>query len=229
MEQALRPFPQYQDIENESSPNGWSTYSGGQIIAKKDFENGLSFLVGYTLEKQMSNLNNIPGFFSDPAQNAYNPNAEKAPAYADMPNQLLLNYTYALPIGRGKRLNVNGRALDAVVGGWSIAGIHTYESGTPLSISSNTTLFSQAEPGATSGSSVRPNVVPGQAIRTNISCSSFNPAGGNVAIADTYLNPAAFVMPGPLQFGDAPRAFGNARSCPYYNENVTIYQEFPGH
>ena len=225
VEQALRPFPQYQDIENESAPTGWSTYSGGQVTAKKDFQNGLSFLVGYTLEKQMSNLNNTPGFFSAPAQNAYSQAGEKAPAYADMPNQLLLNYTYQLPIGRGKKLNVNSKALDEVVGGWSVAGIHTYESGTPLSISSNTTLFSQPTT-STNGNSVRPDVVPGQSIRSNISCSSFNPAGGNTAIADTYLNPAAFVMPPALQFGDAPRAFGTARTCPFYNENITIYKTF---
>ena len=68
MEQALRAFPQYQDIENQAAPNGWSTYSGGQITAKKDFSNGLSFLVGYTLEKEMTNLGSIaggaPGYFS---------------------------------------------------------------------------------------------------------------------------------------------------------------------
>lgn len=225
VEQALRPFPQYGDIENQSSPNGWSTYTAGQITAKKDFQNGLSFLVGYTLEKQMSNLNNLAGFFAAPAQNAYNPNAEKAPAYADIPKQLLFNYTYALPIGRGKKLNVNSHVLDEVVGGWSIAGIHTYQSGTPLSISSNTILFSQAAI-ATAGNYVRPNLVPGQPIRTSVSCSSFNPAGGNTAVADTYLNPAAFVMPGPLQFGNAPRAFGSARTCPFYNENVTVYKNF---
>jgi hypothetical protein len=225
VEQALRPFPQYQDIENQAAPNGTSTYSAGQITAKKDFSNGLSFLVGYTLSKEMSNLSGTPGFFSNAAQDAYNPNVEKAPAAVDMPHQLLLNYTYALPVGRGKRLNVNSRALDAVVGGWSIAGIHTYESGTPLGISSNTVLFSQASTSVT-GNSVRPDVVSGQSIRTSTSCSSFNPAGGNFAAADTYLNPSAFVMPGALQFGNAPRAFGNARSCPFYNENVTFFKNF---
>jgi hypothetical protein len=229
VEQALRAFPQYQDIENQAAPNGWSTYSGGQITAKKDFSNGLSFLVGYTMEKEMTNLSSIaggaPGYFSQAPQDAYNPKAEKATANADMPNQLLLNYTYELPVGRGKRLNVNSRALDAVIGGWSVAGIQVYESGTPLSISSNTLLFSQAFSSVTSNS-VRPNVVSGQSIRTNTSCSSFNPAGGNFAAADTYLNPAAFVMPGALQFGNAPRAFGNARSCPYYNENVSFFKNF---
>jgi len=225
VEQALRPFPQYQDIENQASPNGTSTYSAGQVTAKKDFSNGLSFLVGYTLEKEMTNLSGTPGFFSNAAQNAYNPNAEKAPAAVDMPNQLLLNYTYALPIGRGKRLNVNSKVLDEVVGGWSVAGIHTYESGTPLSISSNTVLFSQPATTVTSNS-VRPDEVSGQSIRTSTSCAAFNPAGGNFAAASTYLNPSAFVMPGALQFGDAPRAFGNARSCPYYNENVTFFKNF---
>ncbi len=73
----------------------------------------------------MSNLNNTPGFFSTPAQNAYNPNAEKAPACWDMPNQLLLNYTYALPIGRGKQLNVNSKATGR--SGWRmVRGRHSH-------------------------------------------------------------------------------------------------------
>jgi hypothetical protein len=226
VEQALRPFPQYGDILNESATTGTTTYSAGQVTAKKNFSNGLSFLVGYTYSRQMSNLNNIPGFFSSPAQNAYNPNAEKAPAYADMTHQLLLSYTYALPVGRGKTLDVNSKVLDAVVGGWSVAGVHTYQSGLPLGVTSNTVLFSMPQPIATPGISVRPNMVPGQAVRTNISCSSFNPAGGNVAVADTYLNAAAFVMPPALHFGNAPRAFSNVRSCPFYNENFTLYKNF---
>jgi Carboxypeptidase regulatory-like domain len=224
VEQALRPFPQYQDIENQAAPNGTSTYSGGQITAKKDFSNGLSFLVGYTLEKEMSNLNSTPGYFSDAAQNAYNPGAEKAPAAVDMPNQLLLDYTYALPVGKGQRFNINNKALDMVAGGWSSSGILLYESGMPLSISSNTVLFSQPSSSVTSNS-VRPNVVPGETVRTSVSCSAFNPAGGNFADADTYLNPSAFVMPGALQFGNAPRAFGNeGRQCPYYNENISFFK-----
>jgi hypothetical protein len=224
VEQALRPFPQYQDIENESAPTGWSTYSAGQITAKKDFDNGLSFFVGYTLSREMSNLNSTPGFFSAPPQDAYNPKAEKAVAYADMPHQVILNYTYQLPVGRGKRLNVNSAALNEVVGGWSIAGIHTYESGTPQNVQTPITLFSQPSTG-TNGAYVRANLVPGQSLRTNLSCSQINPQGGGPG-GGQYINPNAFALPGPLQFGDAPQNFSQLRNCPYFNENITVYKNF---
>ena len=229
--QALRPFPQYGDIDNEGATNGFSTYSSGSITAKKDYSDGLSFLVGYTLSRQFTDVGTPPGFanthnvagtpgmFAQTPQDAYSRAGEKAPATTDIPQRLLFNYTYPLPFGRGRHFNTNSRALDAVVGGWSVAGIHTYTGGSPITIASNTSLFSQPAT-VTSVSFVRPNLVPGVSPRTNISCGSFNPA------RDTYLNSAAFVMPGPLQFGNAPRALGSARTCPYFNENITLYKNF---
>ena len=229
VEQALRPYPQFQDIENEGAPTATSTYTGGQLTAKKQYSNGISFLIGYTVSREFTNLggaiNNTPGYFAAPAQNAYNPHAEKAPSPADMPQQVLFNYTVLLPVGRGKHYNIDNRALDTAIGGWQLSGINLYESGPPLSMTSETVLFSQPQTSVVSNF-LRPNVVSGQPIRTNVSCGNFNPAGGDITAADTYLNPAAFVMPGPLQFGDAPRAFGNARACPTYNENVSLDKNF---
>jgi hypothetical protein len=40
--------------------------------------------------------------------------------------------TYALPIGRGRALNLQNRVLDGIVGGWGLSGILTLQSGPVL-------------------------------------------------------------------------------------------------
>jgi hypothetical protein len=49
--QALRPFPQFQDVAETNVKNGWSLYHSLQASAQKRFGSGLSFLVSYTLQK----------------------------------------------------------------------------------------------------------------------------------------------------------------------------------
>jgi hypothetical protein len=215
--QALRPFPQFQDIENQSAVASWSTYSAFQVTLKKEFSSGSSFLVGYTIEKQLTNINTVPGFFASSPQDAYNMRAEKAPAFTDIPQQLLFNYTYELPVGPGKRfLNKNNVLNKHVLGGWRIAGYHTYQSGGVLGAYTERTL--PTLPGLWGVTLLRPDIVQGVPIRTSGGCGSFNPA------TDRYLNVKAFVDPRPFQFGSAPRAFGNVRACGLLNENISLFK-----
>ena len=51
--------------------------------------------------------------------------------------------TYELPVGKGKKLLSNNRALDLVVGGWSMNLVSVLQSGYPLAItqSNNNSVF----------------------------------------------------------------------------------------
>ena len=70
---------------------------------------------------------------------------------------------YELPFGRGKKFANQGGLANAIVGGWEVAGIHTYQSGNPLAVTSanNWTSGIFAGPQANLGASPRPNFVPG--------------------------------------------------------------------
>ena len=50
------------------------------------------------------------------------------------PHFLKLTWIYELPIGPGKKIDVDG-VLGQIVGGWTITGIHNYRSGNTLSVS----------------------------------------------------------------------------------------------
>ena len=220
--QALRPFPQYQGINGISSPIGNSTYHGGQIKLQKRYSNGITFLIGYTLAKTLTDLDSTPGYFAAGPQDAYNRRTEKAPATSDAPQAVVASYTFELPFGTGKRF-ANGKGVmnKYVLSGWSISGIHTYRNGGFLSMTTNGRLPTTGDSVALSQPTLRPDIVPGVNPLTGQGCQGFDPATG------IYLNRAAFADPAPLTFGNAPRVLGNVRGCPTLNEDMSLMKNLP--
>lgn len=220
--QALRPFPQYLGINDANSMIGNSTYHALQLKLQKRFSSGLSFLIGYTLSKNLTDVDSTAGYFTTGVQDAYNRRAEKALSSIDSPNQVVASYTYELPFGPGRKLvNSNNAVARYVVGGWALSGINTYKNGTPLSVITSTVLPTTNDSLAESGTSVRPNVVTGVSPLTGIGCSSFNPQ------TNLYLNKAAFTAPAPFTFGNAPRELSDARTCPHLDEDISLMKYLP--
>ena len=58
----------------------------------------------------------------------------KSIASDDVPNSFTLAFVYELPIGKGQKFLNHGGIVNAVVGGWKIGAIQTYESAMPISI-----------------------------------------------------------------------------------------------
>jgi hypothetical protein len=212
--QALLPYPQYPGGVNLSSdPVGNNTYNSFQIKAQKRFSHGLSFLVSYVLSKNLTDADGEGGsIFLGGAQNYYNLRAEKAVALEEVPNAFIGSYSYELPIGKGRLLNINNKIADRAFGGWAMSGIVTLQSGNPLAISTEESLP------AIGG--VRPNVVSNQFYASH-SRGSFNPT------ADLYLNPAAFAAPAPFTFGDAPRAFSQIFDFGIEDWDVAFMKKVP--
>jgi hypothetical protein len=231
--QALRPFPQYGNIDGVDFPIGGTHYNGLQTRVQKNFSNGLSFLLAYTFSKTIGDADSaqIPTaagqtgiFTSGFQQNYYNQQAENTITSSDIPQQVALSYTYELPIGPGKRFLSSGGALGRVVGGWSVSGIHTYQSGRPLHIE-----YDQPGPSdiyfASDGFSFTPDLVPGQPlINPAYSKSCAGPLSGNAGRSSCqfYINPAAFTAPPVGQFGNAPRFMSGLRQFPFYNEDLSL-------
>src|SRR4029453_8361200 len=54
--QALRAFPQYQNIATMASPSGNSTYHALFLKAEKRYARGLTFLISYALAKTIDDV-----------------------------------------------------------------------------------------------------------------------------------------------------------------------------
>ena len=197
--QALRPFPQYQSITLSSDPVGNNSYNSLQVKVQKRFSQGVSFLLTYVLSKDLTDADGQGGgTFLGSAQNYYNLRAEKAVSSSDVPQSLVMAYTYDLPIGPDKPLHTGNHVIDKyVIGGWQTAGIISLQSGLPIGVSTELSLP------AIGG--IRPNVVSSK-VYLNHDRGSFDPA------TDNYLNIAAFAAPAPFTFGNAPRLFSQYRS-----------------
>lgn len=212
--QALRPYPQYMGLTSIAAKKGANIYHAGQIIYRQRTGFGLTFYGGYTWSKNMGY--NSPSFDGSGAtdntlQNAYDPTAEWSLLPQDITHALIMNYTYALPFGHGKRWMTHG-AGNAVLGGWKVSGIQRYQSGTPLMLLANNdtsaTLFNRI---------TRPNIVPGAPLRIRNGSFNFD--------TDRMINPAAFVQPDNFTFGNAKPSYGSLRNFGSFTEDLSLVKE----
>jgi TonB dependent receptor len=226
--QAIRPFPQYGDFnqeDNSFSPDrtGNSTYHAMQLEVDKRFASGLSFLVSYTVSKNLTDADSsgpgVAGFIGTNefiGQNSYDRKAEKAVSELDTPQSLVASFFYELPVGHGKRFLSGTGALDRVVSGWYVSNIDSYKSGQPTEVysSCNGTAGDVLFAGCHFTGAARVNVVPG--VRETNKSSSFNP------FTTPFWNPAAFSIPDALTFGNEPRSLSAARTFGSRDEDFTL-------
>jgi len=220
--QALRPFPQYNGIQHsvDADTTGHSTYHALSLTAEHRYSNGIWFQMAYTWSKLIANVEgenpsnggNVAFGQDTGTQNGYNRKADKSVSEEDVPQHLVLSYSYDLPFGKGRRFLSHSNAFtNAIAGGWKLTAIQQYQSGFPLSITSNlsTGLFSGTE---------RANIASGVPL--------INPAWkGDPRVP--YINRAAFTRPAPFTFGNAPHEIAQLRGPGVLNEDVTLAKDFP--
>jgi len=218
--QALRPWPQYQNIAWREGHIGASHYNALQVQFNKRWRNDL-LTATYTLSRLMNNAAESgeaqQGYGSGndaPPQNPSNLHDQWGPSVDDVPNTVAISEVYTLPYGHGQKFGANCSAFaDKLLGNWNISGILTYESGRPQTMLTNNILGGLLFNGGTQF----PNTVSGQAA---VNSGSFtNP------FSQVYYNSAAFSDPGTYAFGDNPRTTTGIRGFHFYNEDVSIYKD----
>jgi hypothetical protein len=226
--QALRPFPQYQDIAEDATNGTSSTYNALTVKAQKRFSSGLAFLANYTASKMITDSQWVPGSGGSFPTINNNRKLDKGLYRFDIPQRLVLSYSYDLPFGKGKKFLNRGRLTDLAVGGWTVTGLQQYTKGFPAAFTGS---FNTAIPTIT-GLANRVASVP---TRSSISCSDMvygNPAkdylfnAGNPAEAARTGRPLAFAPAGDFTVGNMPRFDPQARQCPVFNEDVSVFKNF---
>jgi len=213
----LRPFPQFDgDFEGLPVLEATSWYNSLQVRFQKRTTHHISFEGSYTFSKLTDDSSVGANAFVGTLNNGNpqqldNLRAEHGISANDTPQRLAAAVVIDLPIGRNRWVGSDmNRALDAVVGGWSIATVITEQSGQPLAIP-------MSNPRLQDGNQ-RPNVLCGGG--TGIS-------NGQAAINQTpFLNINCFADPGDQMPGDAPRYFSGLRTDGIHNLDANIYKEF---
>jgi len=192
----------------------YSMRHAGYISLIQRATKGLTLTANYTFSKSIDDASDSsPDKNAPEAQTSVSGQAsfggtvdsDRAVSQFDQKHVFSMTSLYDLPFGHGQRfLNSDSGWLNALVGGWSTAGIWRAHSSYPFLV----TMADTNSLGDTAQThTVRPNIVPGVPVLNplwNPNC----PMGGN---CEPYLNPAAFMRPPAGTLGNAPRTIDNGR------------------
>jgi len=168
----------------------FSNFNALVVRANKRLQNGVSLQATYTYSHSIDDASSVGAGNATVAQNWQNILAEESNSSFDIRNQVKGSFLYELPFGPDKHYLSNGNWASHAFGDWSISGTYTLADGSPLTPSISASV---ADVARGSAGSLRPNLVPGSAIRAG---------GGSI---NQWFNTAAFTAPPGSTFGSASR------------------------
>jgi hypothetical protein len=175
------PYPDFPNGFTYSSFAGDSFYNSLQLNYERRFSQGLSVLANFTWSKcrtdavDVLNGTALTGYRA-PLLPGFGIQGDYGLCDFNIPKVFHLSGVYELPVGHGRQfLSHSGKAVDAVLGGWSTNWILTLQNGQPGTV--------PCAISTTSGFGCNAFLVPGQSVTAG-------PHNVN-----QWLNPAAFTSP----------------------------------
>jgi hypothetical protein len=233
----LRPYPHLwsQQIPSVFERRASSTYHALYVAYRQRYGKGLTTIASYTWQKSIddssSSFGGLVGQETDifglaRPQNPNDLRSERSESTFNIPHRLAVGYNYEIPFGKGRPIPIRNKVLGTLVGGWNLAGMFSVQQGYPiwLRLGSGGYWFSQGggSGNLASGSTLRPNLVKGVPL--------INPNWrDNPYVAGSYLNSAAFAIPGTLdnpEFGNLSRTISAIRSPITQNFDVNLSKRF---
>ncbi len=216
--QALKPYPQYVNINKVNDPIGISRFHSLQVKATKRYSSGLTFLAFWTWMKNMTNVEGGPidlGPGDGAIQYPLNRAGEVSVSTDGPPHVLVSSVAYELPFGPGKRFLTAGGAAGRLLGGWQLVAYVRRASGDALAVTTGNNLTALGYPNK------RAHSAAGEPVHHLSDPRNFDPA------RDLYLNPAAFTIPGSFELGNTARVLDWARGWTNKSEAMSIGKRTP--
>ena len=211
----LKPFPQYQAVNQTVPRMGASNYNALQATYRMRFQSGGLVGVAYTWAKLLSNTDSTSGFLEGVnrigiVQDNTNLHREKSLSLQDIRHNLVINYGVDLPFGRNHRyLQHSGTFVNALVWGWRADGITKFLTGTPLALGANANPLSQFF----GAGAIRPNRLPGCEAKVGGSAQSR---------VKNWFNTSCFPQPCAFSFGNEGRVDAQLRSAGVANFDTSL-------
>jgi len=199
-------------------PAGDSEYSSLQTKVQKRLTNGFTLLSTFTWGKIMTDDGNPPlafvGSHDGAAQDWKDLRFEHSISPQDVKYQFTSEVSYDLPVGKGKRVNMNG-VSNAIAGGWTVNAIVYLSTGVPIN---------------SPASGLNPSYLPNQ--RGDMVC---DPSKGAPHTVAAWFTPDCFAIPGtenggsanPLVPGTAPAYLDHVRTRGARDLDLSLYKSFP--
>jgi hypothetical protein len=211
--QLLRPYPEFGDIYMHQSTAGSKRQYNAFELQLDKRTGGSQWWGGrfsYTWSHMMDNQfgeSSVYGRRLAEPQNNYDLQAEYSVSNFDSPHRIVLAPIVLLPSPADR-----GSWKFMLLGGWTASAVAEFVSGPPLNAvmsqgvsDANLGLFGGS--GSSTGERQRPNLIGDP----NTTGSDGDRAASADHASARWFNNAAFVSPGPGQFGTAPRTIDDAR------------------
>jgi hypothetical protein len=209
--QLLRPHPQYNSVVRWDPSVGDSVYHSAQVKVERRFRNGASILAAYTAAKLISNVESLTGWFQPThgVQNPRNLRGERSLSSHDVPQRLVVSWTYDLPFGKGRQFLAGaGSVADKLIGGWAVNGIFTTQRGTPIGLGTALNLTNSF------GGGSRPDSAGRSAERQ----------GAAQARLGRWFDTSAFSQPAAFRFGNLARTLPDVRFHGVNNWDFSMFK-----
>jgi hypothetical protein len=134
---SLRPHPDLGGLSGTAS-NGFGNYAGMTLKIDKHFSDGLMLSAAYTYGHALANSGTTLGG-SWGFGNWDNTNLARSYSSAawDIRHNLIANFVYDIPFGKGKKLGTNLNPIaSAILANWQVNGILTMHTGNPFTLGS---------------------------------------------------------------------------------------------
>jgi hypothetical protein len=208
--------------------SGSSILHAGYVSVQRRVGTGLTFTANYTYGKSLDNASD-----AGPDKNVLTSgttqggdvtfgaplSTDRSLSAFDIKHAFSSTYIFDLPFGRGRKLlGGAGGPLNALVGGWTTAGVFRLQSSYPFLPTISDTNGLSADLTHT----IRPDLVPGVPLINplyNRNCAASN-------ICEPYINPAAFMRPVKGQLGNGSRVL-DIRGPLQQFFDVSVQKSFP--
>lgn len=205
-QQSLLPFPYYTAVMVTNPHTGAYTSHLFLLSIQKRMSRGLTMMVSYTGGKNISEPMRLPqaDFGDNNARmkayqdGAYNRRLDRSVDPQDVSQRLVASVLYELPFGPGKLWNPANGVVRALVAGWQVTTIATFQTGLPIGIT-----------GANNFLSDRPN-------STGQSAKLENPT------ASKWFNTGVFVNPPEYTHGNIGRVLPDVRAPGTHNWDISL-------
>jgi hypothetical protein len=216
--QLLMPYPQFStSVSNPSLNEGSSIYHSLQATYQLRLHSAGAFFAAYTWAKLIGNVDSTTGFLEGNTvgggQDNYNKAADRSLESFDVPQRLVLNYSLALPFGKGQHwMSNDSDGLERVIGGWRVSSVTSFQVGYPLALTAQGNDLSNNFGAA----GIRPNRVSG--------CSP-KITGGAIPRLNKWFNTSCFVQPPQFTFGNEGRVDSQLRGEGVDNWDLSVSKD----
>jgi hypothetical protein len=146
------PFPNFGRIQLVDN-GGTGNYNSLGAKLTKRYSNGITYLMSYTWAKSLDTATAIRNQGGDTLfpQNSYCRTCEYARSSHDVRHRFVTSALWDIPVGRGRKVDIQNGFANAILGGWQLGSIITMQTGFPITVTVG------GDPSNTGGQFDRPN------------------------------------------------------------------------